>query len=164
METIKFTLENAGVYSVTGTVTDDDILAQANAIAASRLAQGEVSSSPQKTHRALQRRLQDNQREVFACLFLDNQHKIIEFRELFYGTIDGASVYPREVVKAALAVNAAAVIFCHNHPSGIAEPSQADKALTARLSDALKLVEIRVLDHVVVGTPEYVSFAARGLI
>lgn len=164
MVAIKFMLENAGVYSVTGTVTDDDILAQANAIAASRLAQGEELTSPQKTNRALQRRLQDNQREVFACLFLDNQHKIIEFRELFYGTINAASIYPREVVKAALAVNAAAVIFCHNHPSGIAEPSQADKALTARLSDALKLVEIRVLDHVVVGTPEYVSFAERGWI
>jgi len=94
---------------------------------------------------------------------LDNQHQLIEFRELFYGTIDGASVYPREVVKAVLEVNASAVIFAHNHPSGNSEPSQADKDITKRLSDALGLIDVRVLDHFVVGETA-ISFAERGLL
>ncbi len=101
--------------------------------------------------------------EVFACLFLDNRHQIISFDEMFKGTIDGASVYPREVVKQALARNAAAVIFAHNHPSGIAEPSLADKNITWRLQDALKLVDIRVLDHFIIGDTA-VSFAELGLL
>ena len=94
-------------------------------------------------------------------MFLDNQHQLIEFEELFFGTIDAASIYPREVVKAALNYNAAAVVFAHNHPSGIAEPSQADRRITQRLVDALKLVDIRVLDHIVVGE-DCVSFAEKG--
>ena len=104
------------------------------------------------------------QREVFACLFLDNQHAVIGYEELFRGTIDGASVYPREVVKRCLALNAAAVIFAHNHPSGIAEPSQADQRLTQRLKAALGTVDIRVLDHFVVGEAEALSFSERGLL
>lgn len=102
-------------------------------------------------------------REVFALLLLDNQHRLIEFNELFYGTIDSASVYPREVVKLALERNAAAVIFAHNHPSGDATPSQADKRITSRLKDALALIDVRVLDHFVVGET-CVSFAERGWI
>ncbi|NOX42705.1 MAG: hypothetical protein GXP19_03095, partial [Gammaproteobacteria bacterium] len=102
--------------------------------------------------------------EVFGCLYLDNRHSVIRFEALFRGTIDGASVHTREVVKQALKYNAAAVIFTHNHPSGIAEPSSADEALTRRLIDALKLVDIRVLDHIIVGNGCSFSFAERGLL
>jgi DNA repair protein RadC len=128
------------------------------------LAQSEVLSSPKKTQAYLTSRLRDYEHEVFACLFLDNRHGIICFEELFRGTIDGASVHPREVVKQALRHNAAAVIFTHNHPSGIAEPSKADELITVRLKEALALVDIRVLDHVIVGNAHCVSFAERGLL
>lgn len=123
---------------------------------------GEALSSPQQTRQYLSDCLRDYQHEVFAALFMDQRHRVICFEELFTGTIDGASVYPREVVKKALKYNAAAVIFAHNHPSGIAEPSAADKNITRRLQDALALVDIRVLDHFIVGD-EVVSFAERGL-
>lgn len=121
-------------------------------------------TSPDLTRRYLSSQLRGYAHEVFACLFLDNQHRVIGFEELFRGTIDGASVYPREVVKKALAFNAAAVIFAHNHPSGIAEPSEADKHITARLKQALSLIDIRVLDHFIVGEGEPYSFAEHGLI
>ncbi|MDD9155840.1 DNA repair protein RadC [Aliivibrio sp. S4TY2] len=120
-------------------------------------------TNPEHTKRYLSMKLGHQEREVFAVLFLDNQHQLMSYQELFYGTVDSASVYPREVAKAALQANAAAVIFAHNHPSGIAEPSECDKRITTRLVDALKLLDIRVLDHVVVGSP-CVSFAERGLI
>ncbi|HHF2995781.1 TPA: DNA repair protein RadC [Vibrio diabolicus] len=116
-----------------------------------------------KVKEYLKLKLGAHDREVFAVMFLDNQHQLISFEELFFGTIDAASIYPREVLKTALNHNAAAVIFAHNHPSGIAEPSQADKRITQRLIDALKLVDIRVLDHIVVGEG-CVSFAEKGLI
>jgi DNA repair protein RadC len=102
--------------------------------------------------------------EVFACLFLDNRHRVIAFEELFRGSIDGASVHPREVVRRCLAHNAAAVIFAHNHPSGVAEPSQADRDITQELKRALGLIDVRVLDHFVVGAGQPVSLAERGLI
>jgi DNA repair protein RadC len=102
--------------------------------------------------------------EVFACLFLDNRHRILAFEELFRGTIDGASVHPREVVRRCLAHNAAAVILAHNHPSGVAEPSQADRAITAELKRALETIQVRVLDHFIIGTGSPTSFAARGLL
>lgn len=101
--------------------------------------------------------------EIFACLFLDNQHRLIKYEELFRGTIDGASVYPREVVKKTLDHNAAAVILAHNHPSGTSEPSRSDKAITRRLVDALDLVDIRVLDHIVIGDGETTSFVEAGM-
>ena len=104
------------------------------------------------------------EREVFGVMFLDNRHRLIAVEEMFLGTVDGASVHPREVVKRALKLNAAAVILAHNHPSGVAEPSQADELITARLRDALALVEIRVLDHLVVGGTTVTSFVERGLI
>jgi DNA repair protein RadC len=126
------------------------------------LQRGEVLGSPADTRRFLLARLRDYPHEVFACLFLDNRHRVIEFAEMFRGTIDGTSVHPREVVKQALALNAAAVIFAHNHPSGVAEPSQADHRLTRRLQDALSLVDIRVLDHIVIGDGYTVSLAERG--
>ncbi|MBT3710912.1 MAG: DNA repair protein RadC, partial [Gammaproteobacteria bacterium] len=103
-------------------------------------------------------------REVFACLYMDNQHRLIKYEELFFGTIDGASVHPREVGKHALKHNAAAVIFAHNHPSGVAEPSQADQRITDRLKSALLLVDVRVLDHMIVGDREVLSFAENGLL
>ena len=110
----------------------------------------------------LQRQLRHFPHEVFACLFLDTRHRLISFEPLFRGTIDGASVYPREVVKQALKHNAAAVIFAHNHPSGVAEPSQSDIQITKRLRSALELVDIRVLDHIIVGDAETTSLAELG--
>ena len=107
--------------------------------------------------------LRDSPHEIFAVLFLDQRHRVIKFEEMFQGTIDGANVYPREVVKKALHHNAAAVILAHNHPSGVAEPSQSDERITQRLKDALALVDIRVLDHFVIGD-DIVSFAERGLL
>ena len=102
--------------------------------------------------------------EVFAVLFLDPQHKLLLMEEMFRGTLTQASVYPREVVKRALQTNAAAVVFAHNHPSGVAEPSRADEFLTQTLKSALALVDVRVLDHLVVGRSDVVSFAERGLL
>ncbi len=120
--------------------------------------------SPLATRRFLQAQLQDRDHEVFCCLYLDNRHRVIDFQEIFRGTIDGATVHPREVVKLALGHNAAAVIFAHNHPSGVAEPSAADERITQRLRKALALVDIRVLDHFVVGDGVSISFAERGLL
>ncbi|MFO1435320.1 MAG: DNA repair protein RadC [Gammaproteobacteria bacterium] len=121
-------------------------------------------TSPEATRRFLKLQIQPYDREVFACLFLDNRHRVIAFEPLFFGTIDTASVHPREVLKAALRHNAAALILTHNHPSGVAEPSRADEQLTRRLKDALAVVDIRVLDHIVVGDGEPVSLAERGLV
>src|SRR5690625_23100 len=129
-----------------------------------RLQRGEALSSPDETRHFLQSRLRDYPHEVFACLLLDNRHRVIAFEELFRGTIDAASVYPREVVKLALARNAAALIVAHNHPSGGPEPSRADENLTRCLKDDLALVDIRLLDHFVIGDGEIVSFAERGLL
>lgn len=124
---------------------------------------GDAMCSPQDTRDYLVAQLRAYPHEVFACLFLDNRNRVIAFEKMFYGTIDGASVYPREVVMMALKNNAASVIFAHNHPSGVAEPSLSDEKITHRLKDALSLVDIRVLDHVIVGD-DVVSFAERGLI
>ncbi|MDT0634421.1 RadC family protein [Spectribacter hydrogenooxidans] len=129
---------------------------------AERLDRSEPLTDPAATRDYLIARLARQPHEVFAALFLDTRHRVLAYEELFRGTIDGAAVYPREVVKAALRHNAAAAIFAHNHPSGIAEPSEADHSLTRRLSDALALVDIRTLDHFVIGAGETVSFAERG--
>ncbi len=131
---------------------------------ATTLERADVLSSPADTRDYLRSRLRGYPHEVFACLFLDNRHRIISFDELFTGTIDSASVHPREVVRRALGHNAAAVILAHNHPSGIAEPSRSDEAITRRLSEALALIDVRVLDHLVIGDAEAVSFAERGLL
>jgi DNA repair protein RadC len=131
---------------------------------AAPLQRGSTLGGPEDTRRFLDARLRGYPYEVFACLFLDNRHRVIAFEELFNGTIDGASVHPREVIRRALERNAAAVILAHNHPSGVAEPSRADQALTRRLQDALALVDVRVLDHIVVGDGLAVSFAERGLL
>lgn len=128
------------------------------------LQRGTPLSDPAATRRYLIAKLRDRPHEVFCCLYLDNRHRVIAFEELFRGTLDGASVHPREVVRRLLVHNAAAVIFAHNHPSGVAEPSDADRRLTQRLKDALALVDVRVLDHFVVGDGETASFAERGLL
>ncbi len=117
---------------------------------------GRSLSKPEETRNYLRLRLADYRNEVFGCLFLDNRHRIIAVRELFQGTIDGASIYPRVVVQQAMEVNAAAMVFFHNHPSGVAEPSHADEAITKRLQAALALVDVRVLDHFVVGDQDTV--------
>ena len=129
-----------------------------------QLEERDALTSSELTRQYLRARLRHYEHEVFACLYLDNQHRVVKLEELFSGTIDGAAVYPREVVKRCLHNNAAAVIFAHNHPSGIAEPSQADIGITARLKAALNTIDVRVLDHVVVGRCEAVSFAERGLL
>jgi len=123
---------------------------------------GRPLSSPEATRNYLRLQLADYRNEVFGSLFLDNRHRIIVLRELFQGTIDGASIHPRVVVQQAMEANAAALVFFHNHPSGVAEPSQADRRITDRLKDALALVDVRVLDHFVVTAGESVSFAERG--
>jgi DNA repair protein RadC len=120
--------------------------------------------NPRESGEYLSSRLRHLPYEVFACLYLDNRHRVLGFEELFRGTVDGASVHPREVVRACLKHNAAAVIFAHNHPSGVAEPSSADQIMTRELGQALRLVGIRVLDHLVIGHAEPVSMAARGLL
>lgn len=118
--------------------------------------------NPRAVRDYLKAQLRHEPHEVFGCLFLDTRHRVLAFEVLFRGTIDGASVYPRQVVKRALAHNAAALILTHNHPSGVAEPSQADRDLTHRLKDALALVDVRVLDHFVVGDGEPLSLAEYG--
>ncbi|MCU0976917.1 MAG: DNA repair protein RadC [Steroidobacteraceae bacterium] len=129
-----------------------------------RLRFGPALTSPRAARDFLIARLRDRDHEVFCCLFLDTRHRLLGFDELFRGTLDGASVHPREVVKTALARNAAAVILAHNHPSGVAEPSQADEIITTRLRDALALVDIRLLDHLIVGDGTCASLAERGLV
>jgi DNA repair protein RadC len=131
---------------------------------AENLQRGPALCSPRESGDFLRARLRHLPYEVFACLYLDNRHRVLGFEELFRGTVDGASVHPREVVRACLHRNAAAVIFAHNHPSGVAQPSAADRAITRELRDALQLVGVRVLDHLVVGSGEPVSMAARGMI
>ncbi len=128
------------------------------------LPRGEAIRSPADTETFLLARLRDRPHEVFCCLYLDNRHRVLYFEELFRGTIDGTSVYPREVVKQALAVNAAAIILAHNHPSGVAEPSQADERITRRVKSALELVDIRLLDHLIIGDGTSTSLASRGML
>ena len=125
---------------------------------------GQAIRSPADTEAFLLSKMRHLGHELFCCLFLDNRHRILRFDEMFRGTIDGTSVYPREVVKEALSVNAAAVILAHNHPSGVAEPSQADERITRRLKSALELVDIRLLDHLIIGDGKTTSLASRGLI
>jgi DNA repair protein RadC len=121
-------------------------------------------TAPDSTRRFLLAQLRDRPYEVFCCLFLDNRHRLLAFEEIFRGTIDGASVHPREVVRQTLLHNAASVIIAHNHPSGVAEPSQADEGVTRRLRQALSLVDVRLLDHVIVGDGKCFSFSEHGLL
>ncbi len=129
---------------------------------AQRLDEPEAIATPHLAGQYFRARLRDREREVFACLFLDTRHRPLAIEELFQGTVDRSEVHPREVVKRALAHNAAAVMLAHNHPSGVCEPSSADRHITEVLRKALQLVDVRVLDHLVIGEGEPVSFAARG--
>lgn len=129
-----------------------------------KMSAGDVLASPSETRRFLQNHLGRHNREVFTCLFLDSQHRVLRCEDLFFGTLDGAAVYPREVAVRALQYGAAAIIFAHNHPSGVAEPSTADRRITERLCSALSLLDIRVLDHIIVGCGREYSFAEQGLL
>ena len=144
--------------------TAEQILEAARQAIERKMQRGTSFTSPAAVKEYLRAKLAGFEHEVFAVLFMDTQHRLIEYAEMFRGTIDGASVYPRELVKEALRLNAAAVIISHNHPSGNPEPSGADRTLTQRLKEALGLVDVRVLDHVIVAGTDTTSFAERGLI
>jgi DNA repair protein RadC len=156
-----FTLDNAG-RAVPASA--DDVIAAARQHIARRFRRGASLSSPEVMRDFLRLNLGTREFETFCCLFLDNRHRLIEFVELFRGTLDGASVHPREVVREALQRNAAAVIFVHPHPSGVAEPSHADELITTRLRESLSLIDVRVLDHLVVAGDDIVSVSERGLL
>lgn len=154
--------ESAGTYIADALVTEADIVEMAQHLANKRLRKGQALHQPKEVFSHLQILLQDYEHEVFALLLLDSKHRVIRFEELFRGTLDGASVYPREVVKIALEHNAAAMVLVHNHPSGDPEPSQADRVLTSRLKQALEMVGVRTLDHIIVGAEGCVSLAELG--
>jgi DNA repair protein RadC len=154
--------EAAGTYLIESPVTEADILLMAKQLASQRLRRGRQLTAPQDVFNHLQTLLEAYEYEVFALLMLDCKHRVIAFHELFRGTLDGASVYPREVVKIALEHNAAAMILVHNHPSGDPEPSLADRTLTKKLQEALNLVGVRTIDHVIVAHEGCVSLAEQG--
>ena len=131
---------------------------------AQKMRHGSVMDNPNCVSDYLITQLRHLKREVFACLLLDNKHRVLGFEILFQGSINSAAVHPREVVKTALAYNAAAIILAHNHPSGVAEPSMADRQITERLSNALALIDVNVIDHIIIGSSAPVSFAQRGLL
>jgi len=158
------TSQQPGKYTVKGRVTEDEIMEMALKLTKRRFGKRRALTQPNDVRRYLSIKMADLEYEVFNIIFMDNKHRILSFETMFRGTIDGASVYPREVVKRSLALNAAAVVLVHNHPSGDAEPSRQDTSITKRLKDALALVDIRVLDHFVVGGDEVISMAERGLL
>lgn len=143
---------------------DDVVVEMARAVAMRRVERGCAFADPAMAHAFFRDKLGGLEREVFAVALLDTRHRLIHYEEMFLGTIDGAEVHPREVVKAALRHNAAVVMLAHNHPSGVVEPSAADRAVTARLKQVLALVDVRLLDHVVVGGDASLSMSARGLV
>lgn len=145
-------------------LSEKEVLSWAQSILEARFKRSNYLTSPQHVKSYLIATLADEEREVFGLILLDSQHGVLGFERLFYGTIDSASVYPREIVKCVLNANAAAVILTHNHPSGRPEPSTEDVALTKRLQTALDTVDVRLLDHLVIGGADSVSFAERGLI
>ncbi|MCE8005276.1 DNA repair protein RadC [Halomonas sp. MCCC 1A11081] len=158
-EPLLFVRDSDGRYLA---APDDHIIEVARLAVERSVSRGAKLTTPNRVREFLWLKLAGYDHEVFGAIFLDTQHRVIEFSELFHGTLDSASVYPREVVKAALRHNAGAVIFTHNHPSGEPDPSDADRRITQRLQEALGLIEVRVLDHIVVGGAESVSFAERG--
>jgi DNA repair protein RadC len=156
--------ETKATYTASVSTNEDQIIAQAISILESRLLRGPALVNSDLTRDYLRLKIGERDHEVFVVVHLDNQHRVTQVEELFRGTIDGCAVYPREVVKSCLLKNTAAVIFAHNHPSGVAEPSQADIKITNQLKAALNTVDVRVLDHVVVSAVTSVSFAERGLL
>ena len=156
--------EAAGLYQTHRPVSSDEILTMANRLIRRKFARGRAMTNPSDAAAYLPAQMAGFEHETFWALFLDNQHRILAFEMLFTGTLASASVYPREVVKRALQLNAAAIIFAHNHPSGTAVPSQSDRDITQKLKEALALVEVNVLDHFVVGGYEVTSLAEQGVI
>jgi len=140
------------------------VVDEALGIISRQFRKGRLLSSPEETRDLLRIRMAEHKNEVFGIIFVDNRHRVIAVEDLFHGTIDGASVHPRVVVQRALELNCAAVIMYHNHPSGVAEPSQSDTRITQRLKDALGLVDVRVLDHFIVSIEGSTSLAERGLL
>ena len=163
MDIPTFVKNEQGLYHVQGCVKPEEIVSTAATILLDELTDRDALTAPTDVAQFLQMVLAQEKNEVFAAIFLNNKHKVLSFEPLFNGTIDGAAVYPRVVVQQALACNAAAVIFAHNHPSGCCEPSRADQQITKRLTDALALIDVRVLDHFVVSRSEWVSLAERGM-
>ena len=159
-----FVRNEQGLYHVQGTIRAEDIIGTAAELIYEDLASREALTKPTDAAQFFQLRLANESNECFTALFMDNRHRVLSFETLFTGTIDGAAVYPRVVMQRALAINAAAVIFAHNHPSGDCEPSEADRAITRRLQEALGLMDVRVLDHLVVSRAGWVSLAERGWI
>ena len=159
-----FIKQESGSYLIPNAITLKQISSVLSELLTQQFQLGEPLDSPSKTIHFLQSKLALKEHEVFGCIFLNNKHQVIIYEELFTGTINAASVYPREVVKRVLHHNAAAVIFSHNHPSGAPEPSQADKSITKRLTEALTLIDVRVLDHIIIGGAETASFAELGLL
>lgn len=159
-----FVADERGKYRARTALTQEQIIKAAKVLLSNHICCSEPLTSPNKTRMWLQMQYGDLEHEVFACMFLDSQHRVIAHEVLFRGTIDGASVYSREVVKRTLQLNAAAVIFIHNHPSGAVIPSQADKHITNKLKQALDLIDVRTLDHFIVGYGLTYSFAEHGLI
>jgi DNA repair protein RadC len=158
------TRNRAGLYCFSEPATADQILAVAETILAERFYRDDIIANPDGAANYIRSRIALRPSEVFCCVYLDQRHRVIAFEELFYGTIDSAEVHPRDVVRACLKHNAAAVLLAHNHPSGYAEPSQADIAITRRLREALALIDVRVLDHFIIGGTTITSMATRGLV
>jgi DNA repair protein RadC len=164
MNTFRISEKTQKYLTKRGGVSEEELLQFAKTVIRQKFLRNAVLKNPDDTRDYLIHELSLCEAEVFCCLFLDSRHRVIAFEPLFNGTINGASVHPREVVKKVLAHNAAAVIFAHNHPSGVPEPSQADIQLTNRLKDILNVIDVRTLDHFVIGAGEAVSFAERGLV
>lgn len=150
-------------YATSHPMTEHQILEKASEIIASKFIEGDEFTDAKSTKKYLTFKLAHHECEVFAGMFLNSQHQLIEYREMFQGTIDSATIYPRDVLKAVLDINASAVVLAHNHPSGSPIPSEADKRITKRLREALALIDVRVLDHIVVGKTA-LSFAEEGLL
>jgi len=157
-----FPTDTTITFPVQGKNNENAIIAEALKILKRRNRKGRIISSPQDTRDYLQLALAEEKNEVFAVMYMDNRHKVIDLRMEFHGTIDGASVWPRVLVQHALELNASAVVLCHNHPSGVAEPSDADIRITRRIQEALGLIDVRVLDHFIVTNNESLSLAESG--
>ena len=158
------TADEKGYYQLEGTVSGEEIVSMATRLLNRKFTKGRKLEDAADSKTFLALKLSHLEHEVFSIIFLDNRHKVITYEEMFRGTIDSASVYPREVLKRALQLNAAALILAHNHPSGEPEPSRSDEQITQRLKQALSLVDIRVLDHIIIGGTQPTSFAERGLL
>lgn len=159
-----FARDVLGHYTITGPQTEEEILAAAEDILARRLYREATIGNPRDMEQFLRMRLGHLQHEEFHIVHLDNRHRVITTTCEAKGTIDGASIFPREILKAVLRLGSAAIVLAHNHPSGEPEPSQADKSITKILQEAMELINVRVLDHLVVSASGCVSFAARGLL